>query len=156
MDSQILLANSFSEEVIQFFEDAKGMVRTAAQLPAVRDVSSIPLIRDDIKGVPQDEDVPKRDVMNYIIDSYGDFQYMEQVTPDVGNNIVIEPYQYQLDLTQLDFGHRDWFKGALNKMDAHVSEVYISSSLQAPVIAVSHPTVDDDGKPSAVLMGARP
>jgi len=148
------LAKSFSANVQQFFDDAKGMVRTASKLPAVRDVSSIPQIREDIKGVPQNVDVSKRDVMNYIIKNYGDFRYMEQVTSDVGNNIVLEPYEYQLDLTQLDFGHRDWFKGAMSKMDAHVSEVYISSSLQAPVIAVSHPVVGDNGKPSAVLMGA--
>ncbi len=92
--------------------------------------------------------------MDYIIHNYGDFNYMEQVTPDVGNNIVLQPYNYQLDLTQLDFGHRDWFKGALDKMDAHISEVYISSSLQAPVVAISHPNTDENGNPTAVLMGA--
>lgn len=153
-DSQMLVAKSFGAEVEQFFNDAKGMVRTAAQLPAVRDVSSIPLIREDIKGVPRDADVPKREIMNDIVDNYGDFRYMEQVTADFGNNIVLEPWDYQLDLTQLDFGHRDWFKGAVSKMDAHISEVYISSYLQKPVIAVSHPVVGDNGELTAVLMGA--
>ncbi len=66
-DSQMLLAVGFSADVQQFFEDAKGVVRMTAQLPAVRDVSSIPLIREDIKGVPRDADQPKRDVMNYVI-----------------------------------------------------------------------------------------
>ena len=153
-DSHMLLAESFSASVEQFFDDAKGMVRTATKIPAVRDVSSIPQIRDDLKGVPQDVDIPKRDIMDYIIHNYGDFAYMEQVTSDVGNNIVLQPYEYQLDLTQLDFGHRDWFKGAMSKMDAHISEVYISSSLGKPVVAISHPVLDDNGTPSAVLMGA--
>ncbi len=153
-ESQMLLAKTFSEEVQQFFDDAKGMVRTAVQMPAIRDVSSIPLISEDVMGVPRDVDVPKRDIMNYIVDNYGDFRYMEQVTADVGNNIVLEPWEYQLDLTQLDFGHREWFTKALKKMDAHVSEVYISSSLNAPVIAISHPTVDDNGNPTSVFMGA--
>lgn len=153
-ESQMLLAQTFSEEVQQFFDDAIGMVKTATYIPAVSDVSSIPLIREDIKGVPKDVDVPKRETLSNIIQNYGDFRYMEQVTADVGNNIVIEPYEYQLDLTQLDFGHRDWFKGAMSKLDGHVSEVYISSSLNSPVIAIAHPTFDEYGKPSSVLMGA--
>ncbi|NLK00608.1 MAG: methyl-accepting chemotaxis protein [Clostridia bacterium] len=153
-ESQMLLAETFGAEVQQFFDDARGVVRMTAQLPAVRDVSSIPEIREDIKGVPRDVDVPKREVMNHVIDKYGDFSYMEQVTPDVGNNILIEPWDFQLDLQQLDFGHRDWFKGAVEKMDAHISEVYISSSLNAPVVAISHPIVDDAGDLTAVWMGA--
>src|SRR5690554_4762280 len=63
MESQMLLAKAFTADVEQFFDDAKGIVRMASYLPAVRDVSSIPLIREDIKGVPQDVDVSKRDVL---------------------------------------------------------------------------------------------
>ncbi len=40
--SQMLLAESFSATTEQFFEDAKGMIRTASKLPAIQDVSSIP------------------------------------------------------------------------------------------------------------------
>jgi len=76
------------------------------------------------------------------------------VSGDVGNNIVIEPWDFQLDLQRLDFGFRDWFQQAVNKRDTHISEVYVSSSLQKPVIAISHPIIDDQGEISAVWMGA--
>lgn len=153
-ESQMLLAKSFGAQVEQFFHDAEGVVKMTAQLPAVKDVSSISLIRDDIKGVPREVDRPKRDVMNDVVKHYGNFGYMEQITPGIGNNIVLEPWQYQLDLQRLDFGFRDWAKSAVAKMDIHISEVYISSSLQKPVIAISYPVTDDNGNVTAIWMGA--
>jgi hypothetical protein len=107
-----------------------------------------------IKGVPQDVDTPKREIMKYVINEYGDFKYMEQVTGDVGNNIVLEPWEYQLELQQLNFGALDWFQGAVTKRDTHISEVYMSSSLQQPVVSISHPVLDDKDEIVAVWMGA--
>ena len=152
--NQMLLARAFGAQVEQYFNDAKGVVRMTAQLPAVRDLSSIDLIRDDIKGVPREADRPKRDVINYVLRHYGQFGYMEQVTGDVGNNILIEPWEYQLDLQRLDFGFRDWFQNAVATKDTYISEVYVSSSLQKPVIAISHPIVNEAGRIAAVWMGA--
>ncbi len=151
---QMMIADAFEAQVEQYFNDAMGVVRMTAQLPAVQDVSSIGFIREDIKGVPQEVDRPKRDVINYVLKHYGQFGYMEQVTGDVGNNIVIEPWNYQLDLKRLDFGFRDWFKQAVTKRNTHISEVYVSSSLQKPVIAISHPIINDQGEIDAVWMGA--
>jgi methyl-accepting chemotaxis protein len=153
-ETQMLLAETFSAEVQQFFDNAKGVIKMTAQLPAVKDVSSIPLISEDIKGVPQDVDTPKREIMKYVINEYGDFKYMEQVTGDVGNNIVLEPWEYQLELQQLNFGALDWFQGAVTKRDTHISEVYMSSSLQQPVVSISHPVLDDKDEIVAVWMGA--
>lgn len=153
-NNQMLLAKAFGAQIEQYFNDAKGVVRMTAQLPAVKDVSSIGLIREDIKGVPREADRPKREVINHVLEQYGQFGYMEQVTGDVGNNIVIEPWEYQLDLQRLDFGFRDWFQQAVAKRDSHISEVYVSSSLQKPVIAISHPIINDQGEISAVWMGA--
>jgi len=130
-----------------------GVVRMTAQLPAVRDLSSIPLIREDIKGVPREVDGPKRDVINYVLDNYGQFAYMIQVTGDVGNTIVLEPWEYQLELQRLDFGFRDWFQGVLSRKDTYISEVYISSSQQEPVVAIAHPIVEN-GRVEAVWVGA--
>lgn len=154
LENQMHMAKAFSVQVDQFFRDAKGVVKTTANLPAVKDVSSIPLIREDIKGVPRDVDRPKRDVINNVIKNYGYFGYMEQITPGIGYNILIEPWQIQLDLKRPDFGFRDWAKSAVAKMDTHVSEVYISSSLQKPVTAISHPVTDDNGNVIAIWMGA--
>ena len=64
---------------------------------------------------------------------------MIQVTGDVGNTIVLEPWEYQLELQRLDFGFRDWFQGVLSRKDTYISEVYISSSMQKPVVAIAHP-----------------
>lgn len=152
--NQMHMAKAFNAQVDQFFRDAKGVVKTTAQLPAVKDVSSIPLIREDVKGVPRDVDRPKRDVINNVVKNYGYFGYMEQITAGIGNNIVLEPWEMQLDLKRLDFGFRDWAKSAVAKMDTHVSEVYISSSLQKPVTAISHPVTDDNGNVTAIWMGA--
>ncbi|NLK07156.1 MAG: hypothetical protein GX316_00485 [Firmicutes bacterium] len=153
-NSQMLLATSFGSQVEQYLNNAKGVVRMTAQLPAVRDLAAVPFIRDDIKGVPREMDRPKRDVINYVLDHYGQFGYMEQVTGDVGNNIVIEPWEYQLDLERLDFGFRDWFQNAAATRDTYISEVYVSSSLGKPVVAISHPIISGAGRIEAVWMGA--
>lgn len=152
---QKMLAGAFEKQVEQFLFDAMGMVKTTAQMPDVKDVSSISLIQEEFKGVPLDVDREKRDILNFVIDNYGYFAYMEQITaPGAGYNIVLEPWEYQLDLKQLDFGHRNWAQEAVSKMDTHVSEVYISSSLQKPVVAISHPVTGANGELTAVLMGA--
>lgn len=151
--NQMLLAQAFGAQVEQYFSDAKGVVSVTAQLPVVRDMSYVGLISENIMGVPREADVPKRAVINSVLEEYGQFGYMEQVTA-TGDNIVIEPWEYQLDLQRLNFSDRDWFRGALTTRGAYISEVYVSSSLQKPVIAISHPVMDDRGNVSAVWMGA--
>lgn len=152
-EKQMLLAGSFSEVVQQFFDDAKGMVKTIAQLRDVRDVTLAGLISEEFKGIPKGSDIIKREILGNIVDNYGGFRYMEQVTAE-GMNILIEPYEFQLELNEMDFSYRDWFKGAVSKKDTYVSEVYISSPLQQPVVAVSYPLIDDSGRLRGVLMGA--
>ena len=151
--NHMLLATAFGAHVEQYFIDAKGVVGLTAQLPAVRNLFTIPLIRDDLKGIPKDADRPKRDVINYVLERNRQFGYMEQVTGD-GDNILIEPWEYQLELERLNFSDRDWFQNAIATGDTYISEVYVSSSLQKPVIGISHPIITPAGKVEAVWMGA--
>lgn len=152
-EKQMLLAQSFAAVVEQFFNDAKGMIRTTALLRDVRDVSLAGLISEEYKGLPRGADILKRDILINIVDNYGEFLYMEQVTAE-GIIMVAEPYEIQMALPEMDLSYRDWFKGAISKMDAYVSEVYVSSSVEEPVVAISHPLVDDSGRLRGVLMGA--
>ncbi|NLK08746.1 MAG: methyl-accepting chemotaxis protein [Firmicutes bacterium] len=154
LDHQMLLAMSFGSQVEQYLEGAKGIVRITANLPAVKDMSYVPFIKEDIKGVPEEMDRPKRQIIQDIMEHYGQFGYMRQVTGDEGLSVVVEPFEYQLELDRLDFSFRDWFQNAATSKDTYVSEVYVSSSIDKPVIAISHPIMDVFGRVEAVWMGA--
>ena len=86
-ENHMLLAETFGAEVQQFFDDARGVVKMTASLPIVRDVSSISEISEEFKGIPRDVDVEKREIMSSVIEEYGDFTYMRQVTPDIARSI---------------------------------------------------------------------
>jgi len=151
-EKQMLLAESFAEFVRQFFDDAQGMMRTAARLPDVRNMGSVSFINEIDKGVSDGWDYIKRRTLRNMIQDYGNFTYMQQVIPE-GINLLIEPYEYQLSLETMDMSTYDWFTGAVSKRESYVSAVHISPSLQQPVVAFAQPLINDEGQLLSVLAG---
>ncbi|MGI0007487.1 MAG: sensor histidine kinase [Nitrosotalea sp.] len=92
----------------------------------------------ELKGIPADTDVPKRDLARNLISVYQNFEYIFYAMPN-GDLYFIEPYKIQSINSQLNFAYRDWYKGSLENHDAYVSEVYVSATTKHNVVAIVSP-----------------
>ena len=70
------------------------------------------MIREDIKGVHNKVDFSNRqDVIGNVLDGYGQFGYMIQVTGDVSNTIVARALGIPIGAAAGGFWLCDWFQG---------------------------------------------
>ncbi|ABO51264.1 methyl-accepting chemotaxis sensory transducer [Desulforamulus reducens MI-1] len=154
LESQQTKAKSVVMNVEDFINTSMTIVRFSSNLPEVKDMSAVSLIREEFKGVPENADLEKRNIAKSLLKEYPDFAYFESFTGDKGINIMLEPYKYQVGLSRMDFAFRDWFKGATGSMNTYISEVYLSASINKHVVAISTPIKDEYSQLTGVWLGA--
>lgn len=115
-------------------------------------------------GIPEDQDVSKRQVAKNIIKTDKDFENVYFLLPN-GNVYIGEPYENQKQLPRLNYADRDWYKGIsslvkmatndqnktkVNKTNslAYISSVFMSASINKPAIGISVPVYDNNWKAS--------
>jgi len=100
----------------------------------------------------------QRKYFKQILNQYSDFAYLETFTPDRAQNVVLEPYEVQLKISEdaftQGFSTRDWYQGAVNTKATFVSEAYVSASIGKPVIAISTPIFGDFNNIAGIYIGA--
>ncbi|MEX0764421.1 MAG: sensor histidine kinase, partial [Nitrosopumilaceae archaeon] len=138
-NSVTLLANGASSEL----DSVIGIVEVTANRPVVRNVDYANLISETYKGIPEDMDLPKREVAKDILDKYPEFEFVSFNMPN-GDFYMMEPHADQLNLARLNFADRDWYRGVMETKDTYVSEVYESTTLHRNIVAVRTPVYDDD------------
>ncbi|HEY8110127.1 MAG TPA: cache domain-containing protein, partial [Candidatus Nitrosotenuis sp.] len=112
------------------------------------------LISDHLKGIPDDADFEKREMVRKMVDQKFDFDYVFYAMPN-GDIYFLEPFSSQLKLAQLNFAFRDWYRGAINTGSTYVSEVYVSANEKHNVIAIAVPLYDDVGQTlNGIFVGA--
>ena len=79
------------------------------------------------KGVPQNADIPKREVAKDILEKYGEFQLVFFLMPN-GDIYIEEPYSLQKNLSKTNFGFRDYYKGVITNNDTFLGNVIVSAS----------------------------
>lgn len=147
------IAKSVAMDVEDFINDSMKVVTLSAKLPEVKDMSAVSQISEKYKGVPENVDIEKRQIAKTLLQEYPNFAYFESFTADKGINIMLEPYKYQTGLPRMDFAFRDWFKGAISTMNTYFSEVYMSASINKPVVAISAPITDESNQLTGVWLG---
>ena len=91
----------------------------------------------EIGGIPQEIEKEKRNSARHMIEEFG-FQSFGITTLD-GRMYFLEPFDDQLSLSKFNFGDREWFQGVLSNKETYVSDVFISSATNHPIIVISTP-----------------
>ena len=97
----------------------------------------------EIGGIPQELEKEKRHSANYLVEEFG-FQSFGITTPD-GKMYLLEPFEDQLSLSKINFKDREWFQGVLKNEETYVSDVFISSATNHPIIVISSPLFSQGG-----------
>ena len=121
-----LLAQSMENRL----EKDAAILELTGMLPEVKNVSYAHMLNNTIeqlKGIPQNADIPKRQIATDILEKYGDFQVVFFLMPN-GDIYFIEPYTQQENLSKTNFAYRDYYKGAITNNDTFMGNVIVSTA----------------------------
>ena len=122
-----ILANQLETRI----NKSGAILEITSRLPQVKSTPYASSISSEFNGVPQDVDMPKRQVAQDILDTDKDFEVIYFLMPD-GDMYLEEPYSRQENLTRSNFAFRDYYRGALNSQDTYLGDVIISASTGLP------------------------
>jgi len=111
-------------------EKAAAILELTGMLPEVKNVTSVNMLEETIgqqKGIPQNADIPKRQVAKDILEKYGEFQLVFFLMPN-GDIYIEEPYALQQNLSKSNFAFRDYYKGVITNNDTFLGNVIVSAS----------------------------
>src|SRR5690606_1505212 len=116
-----LVAPAFSHQVAQYVADAAAVTKTSSNVPDMKEMASVSENREEIKGVPRDVDLGKRQRARLTMGNFADFAYIGQFVDlkgkaDEGNTIFVEPWEEKIALQRLSHGNLEWFQSAIDKM----------------------------------------
>ena len=114
-----------------------------AKQPDWKTLPHADLFDESIGGIPEDVEPNKRKTARYFIEQFG-FQSFGITTLD-GKMYLLEPFSDQLSLSKLNFSDREWFQGVLNSKETFVSEVFVSSATNHPIIVISTQLYSEGG-----------
>jgi hypothetical protein len=156
-----VLASTIEDELNQ----AIDILNVTARDPAVSNTLYVNNISIKYMGIPEDQDISKRQIAKEIIMIDKDFENVYFLLPN-GNVYIGEPYENQKQLPRLNYVDRDWYKGISglvmsaaskdqNKTNAnapnslaYVSSVFMSASINKPAIGIAVPVYDNNLKTS--------
>jgi len=158
IERQELLINSFSITVQDYINYYKNVITFTGNSDQVKDTSEYSLIKEEFRGLSDKQGLAQRAYFQQVLKDYSDFAYLETFTPDLAQNVVLEPYEVQLKISEdafnKGFSSRDWYQGAVNTKSTFVSEAYVSASIGKPVIAISTPILDGSRNIAGIYIGA--
>ncbi len=111
-------------------EKAAAILELTGMLPEVKNLTSVNMLNETIghlKGIPQDADIPKRQVAKDILEKNGEFQVVFFLMPN-GDMYIEEPYSLQENLSKTNFAFRDYYKGVIANNDTFLGNVIVSAS----------------------------
>jgi|GEM_PF-1069935 len=156
-DKQEQLVESVSIIVDEYISEHINVINFLKDSDQVKDTSEYVDISLEYRGLSDEQGLPVRKLFSEVMAVYSNFAYLETFTPDRAINVVLEPYEAQLAISEADysegFWHRDWYSGAMNTKDTYVSEAYMSASIMEPVIAISSPIMDEANEINGILIG---
>lgn len=132
-----ILANGLQKRL----EDIAAALQITGNLPSVRTTPSAALLNSTLEtlhGIPEDSDMPKRSVAQDIVSNFQDLQVVFFLMPN-GDIYLDQPYSRQQNLTDNNFGFRDYFKGATDTHSTFLGNAIISASTQKKIIVIAVP-----------------
>ena len=111
-------------------EKAAVILERTGLLPEVKNLTSVNMLGQTIEqsnGIPQNADIPKREVAKDILEKYGEFQVVFFLRPN-GDIYIEEPYSLQKNLSKTNFAFRDYYKGVITNNDTFLGNLIVSAS----------------------------
>jgi hypothetical protein len=119
-----------AQDMANRLEKDAAILELTGMLPEVKNLTSVNMLEKTIgqsKGIPQNADIPKREVAKDILEKYGEFQLVFFLMPN-GDIYIEEPYSLQKNLSKTNFGFRDYYKGVIANNDTFLGNVIVSAS----------------------------
>jgi hypothetical protein len=151
-----LLANRFENRINQ----AASLLELTSKLPQVRNTQHVSSISEEFMGIPENLDLEKRKIAQYILKQDKNIDSIFFLTPK-GDIYIGEPFSDQQQLPRLNFADRDWYKGVTILHDTYLSAVFLSAAIHIPAVAIAVPVYadntgnddDDDSSISSPILG---
>ena len=134
-----LLANSFENRI----NEAASLLELTSKLPQVRNTQHISSISEEFMGIPENLDLEKRKIAQYILKQDKNIASIFFLTPK-GDIYIGEPFSDQQQLPRLNFADRDWYKGVTILHDTYLSAVFLSPAIYIPAVAIAVPVYADN------------
>lgn len=149
-----LLANRFENRI----NEAASLLELTSKLPQVRNTQHVSSISEEFMGIPENLDLEKRKIAQYILKQDKNIDSIFFLTPK-GDVYIGEPFSDQQQLPRLNFADRDWYKGVTILHDTYISAVFLSAAIHIPAVAIAVPVYadntgnDDDASISSPILG---
>jgi hypothetical protein len=137
------IVNILANELETRINKSGAILEITSRLPQVKSAPHASSISTELNGVPQDVDMPKRQVAQDILDTDKDFEVIYFLMPN-GDMYLEEPYSRQENLTRSNFAFRDYYRGALNSQDTYLGDVIISASTGRPQTNIAVPMYSEN------------
>jgi hypothetical protein len=134
-----LLANRFENRI----NEAASLLELTSKLPQVRNTQHISSISEEFMGIPENLDLEKRKIAQYILKQDKNIDSIFFLTPK-GDMYIGEPFSDQQQLPRLNFADRDWYKGVTILHDTYISAVFLSAAIHIPAVAIAVPVYADN------------
>ncbi|HSA74779.1 MAG TPA: cache domain-containing protein [Candidatus Nitrosocosmicus sp.] len=157
IQNNTIIAKILAKSLENYIQNAGAVLNITSQLPQVREVPLMEVLNQTLTtlhGIPQDADIQKRLIAQYILSSYKDFQIVIFVMPN-GDIYLEEPYSRQVMSTVTNLGFRDYFKGVTDTNEIYIgnpSQSVSSGQLQS-VIAVPVLSLEDNSTMVGIWAG---
>lgn len=119
-----------AQDIKNRLEKDAAILELTGKLPEVKNLTSVNMLDQPIgqsQGIPQNVDIPKREVAKNILEKYGEFQVVFFLRPN-GDIYIEEPYALQKNLSKTNFAFRDYYKGVITNNDTFLGNVIVSAS----------------------------
>ncbi|HJR47201.1 MAG TPA: cache domain-containing protein, partial [Nitrososphaeraceae archaeon] len=140
-----ILANELETRI----NKSGAILEITSRLPQVKSAPYASSISSEFNGVPQDVDMPKRQVAQDILDTDKDFEVIYFLMPN-GDMYLEEPYSKQENLTRSNFAFRAYYIRALNSQDTYLGDVIISASTGRPQTNIAVPMYSEENNGTLV------
>ena len=134
-----LLANRFENRI----NEAASLLELTSKLPQVRNTQHVSSISEEFMGIPENLDLEKRKIAQYILKQDKNIDSIFFLTPK-GDIYIGEPFSDQQQLPRLNFADRDWYKGVTILHDTYISAVFLSAAIHIPAVAIAVPVYADN------------
>lgn len=151
IQDKVNIVQLLSDYVESKIQSAQTILLISSQEESVRNNSSANLISEEFMGIPENADIPKREIAKRILELDEDFGSIYFTTPK-GNIYLGEPFIQQRQLERLNYADREWYKGIndiINNNTEHnlttiltniyTSGIFISASIHTPAISIVTP-----------------
>jgi len=144
-EDKIKSVNIASSKAEGFFDHLTDILVLTSTDKIVKNIDHANLITEELKGIPSDADPLKRNFAKKILEKDSAFGTVAFVMAN-GDMYLTEPYTKQENLGQLNWDHRDWYKGTVSSQKPYISEVYNATATRAYAVSINIPVFSESNE----------